>query len=276
MKDKQTTHFWPLKCPPPGSSLWTQFTGRVCSRGNSNYYFMCSYYCPHIVINGEGAVTFNGISRPVKRGSMFTLWPGYDIRYCEKHDHPWTYLFFRLDGANAGDFLRNCGISPENPVIDTAYPDNTIACFEKLHEYCGRRKPGDEYKLVSTLLSLPQFCATSRIIRIKLPDLTEQADNLIESRLSTGININEICEILKVSRITLFREFKARTGMSPVRFLARKRLEKARELLLATNKNLAETATLSGFNSESYFCKVFKKSTGMTPEQYRAGDGNSS
>jgi AraC-like DNA-binding protein len=51
--------------------------------------------------------------------------------------------------------------------------------------------------------------------------------------------------------------------------LAEMRVTEARRLLLHSNKSLAQVAAELGFSDQSYFTKVFKQHTGMTPSEYR-------
>ena len=68
---------------------------------------------------------------------------------------------------------------------------------------------------------------------------------------------------------TYFGEvFKKETSVHYSEYLAELRIEKAKELLHTTQKNVAEIAYETGFSSQSYFCTVFKRKTGLTPKQY--------
>jgi AraC-like DNA-binding protein len=62
--------------------------------------------------------------------------------------------------------------------------------------------------------------------------------------------------------------FKMETGVHYAEYLTEIRIEKAKELLRTTQKNVTEIAYETGFSSQSYFSTVFKKKTGLTPKQY--------
>lgn len=61
--------------------------------------------------------------------------------------------------------------------------------------------------------------------------------------------------------------FKQATGSSPIRYLNRLRVEKARELLLFEGLSVSSAAFLTGFQDPLYFSRVFKRFTGISPEQ---------
>ena len=62
---------------------------------------------------------------------------------------------------------------------------------------------------------------------------------------------------------------KQEAGVSFTRFLNNVRVEKSKKLLAMTDMRLAEIALNCGFEDQSYYTKVFKSLTGMTPQQYR-------
>ncbi len=56
--------------------------------------------------------------------------------------------------------------------------------------------------------------------------------------------------------------------MPPARYIQKYRVDKAKELLVATNDSMEQIAKATGFAGASYFCKVFKSMTGMTPTEF--------
>jgi AraC-like DNA-binding protein len=53
-------------------------------------------------------------------------------------------------------------------------------------------------------------------------------------------------------------------------YLLGRRMEKAREMLLSSDKSIAEIAFACGFSSPSYFAEVFLKKNGVNPSLYRS------
>lgn len=67
------------------------------------------------------------------------------------------------------------------------------------------------------------------------------------------------------------RLFKNEIGVNFLSHLTNIRMEKAKKLLLSTSLSVAEVAERSGYGDYRVFTKVFKKSEGITPSQYRWG-----
>lgn len=79
---------------------------------------------------------------------------------------------------------------------------------------------------------------------------------------------------LNMSRSALYREWKKENDLSLNEYIQKVRLEYAVTLLKTEDKTITEIAYLSGFNSQSYFTKVFKKKYGTAPSEY-SGEDNS-
>lgn len=63
--------------------------------------------------------------------------------------------------------------------------------------------------------------------------------------------------------------FVQRLGIGCTQYITMLRIAKAKEYLRDWDKGVTEAAALAGFNSPQYFCRVFRKHTGMTPAEYK-------
>jgi YesN/AraC family two-component response regulator len=157
---------------------------------------------------------------------------------------------------------------------------------------CGARdylkKPVHMPKLQETLECLLMFRKVSRekrqsyfINRSSLKKDTESSSGqlvpanitsvirYIEVHLTDQISLGQLASIAHVSKYHFCKVFKRHIGMSPLRYVALKRIKKAKELLLHADLNISEIAWEVGFNDLSNFNKHFKKYTGITPTMYK-------
>lgn len=84
------------------------------------------------------------------------------------------------------------------------------------------------------------------------------------------LSLNLLAEQCKTTTSYLSRLFKESFGINFVDYLNQYRIEKAKDLLLTTNKPVKDIALTTGFNSQQNFIRVFKKHTGMTPGQFKS------
>ncbi len=72
---------------------------------------------------------------------------------------------------------------------------------------------------------------------------------------------------MSVSRLAHI--FKEQMGITLIDYLTSVRIERAKQLLLATTQNCTEICFQVGYNNQSYFTRTFKRLVGMTPRQFR-------
>jgi len=93
----------------------------------------------------------------------------------------------------------------------------------------------------------------------------------LETRLADDVGLTETARHVGLSATQLADIFKAATGETVASFVRRRRLERARELLTATNLTVAEVAERVGYASAPHFNVAFKAMFGIAPGTYRKG-----
>lgn len=83
------------------------------------------------------------------------------------------------------------------------------------------------------------------------------------------LTLEETARKLHVNQSWFSTHFKKEMGMTFTDFMTGRRVEKAKELLTRTDLRLIEIASRCGFDEQSYFSRVFKKETGLSPRAYR-------
>ena len=77
-----------------------------------------------------------------------------------------------------------------------------------------------------------------------------------------------MAEFCKLSNSYFSHTFRQRMGVSPMRFLNNLRIEKAKDFLMTNSMPVATAAQLAGFEDPLYFSRVFKKYTGIAPNEF--------
>lgn len=96
-----------------------------------------------------------------------------------------------------------------------------------------------------------------------------QSIDYIQSHLSQPITVSELAEVAGYSLYHYTRLFKQVTAQTPVQYLTRQRINRAKSLLVETEMSIDEILAACGFNSYSYFFRIFKEYCSLTPHQYR-------
>ncbi|MGG6342202.1 helix-turn-helix transcriptional regulator [Stenotrophomonas indicatrix] len=100
----------------------------------------------------------------------------------------------------------------------------------------------------------------------------QRALRYIDEHLSQPLRVTELAEAACVSRFHLVRLFRSGTGASPLRYVRRRRIERARQLLATHGQSMTCLAQHLGFFDQSHFVRSFRAETGCSPGQYLAGD----
>jgi len=90
----------------------------------------------------------------------------------------------------------------------------------------------------------------------------------IERHLGDEISLSAIARVAGMSRFHFARLFRASMGQSPMAYLLRQRIERAKGLLRAGELPICEIAMLLGFSDQSHFSRTFRKLTGTTPKKF--------
>lgn len=91
----------------------------------------------------------------------------------------------------------------------------------------------------------------------------------IQTNYNSDISLQDIAEEGNVSKNTALRYFKQKIGISPVNYLIQYRISAACKLLKETSDKITHIAACVGYSNTGYFCRLFKKMTGVSPKEYR-------
>jgi AraC family transcriptional regulator len=90
----------------------------------------------------------------------------------------------------------------------------------------------------------------------------------IEENLGEPITLDMLAQLANVSRFHFARMFRRSTGLSPMAYIERSRLERSRDLIRSGALSLTEIAALLGFADQSHFTRRFRRQFGYTPSAY--------
>lgn len=100
-------------------------------------------------------------------------------------------------------------------------------------------------------------------------DLVKQVQQGIKQHFREVNTIEELITSIPSSRRNLVRRFKQATGITPIEYLQKTRVEAAKQLLVHSRQSIMEIMLESGYNDFKSFRLIFKKNVGMTPTAYR-------
>ncbi|HOQ06356.1 MAG TPA: AraC family transcriptional regulator [Clostridiales bacterium] len=178
------------------------------------------------------------------------------------------------------DFLNFVSNKEASPYIKLKVsPKNEIVILlNRIMKERDSSEPGSEF--LNYLLIMELFVLLSRALKMewensiklkssKLKELIGIAINYIHNNFERDISLGDIAKYVFLSPSYFTRAFKEETGMSPISYLLRVRIDRAKELLVDTSLRISDIALSVGFSNQQRFNEMFKKYAGLTPLQYR-------
>ncbi len=102
-----------------------------------------------------------------------------------------------------------------------------------------------------------------------LPHL-RRARDAMDRHFAEPIDLQTVAAVAGVSKYHFLRAFKAAYGVTPAAYLTRRRVERAQDLLRASNLTVTEVCTLVGYSSLGSFSARFRALVGESPTEYQA------
>ncbi|MNB90988.1 Melibiose operon regulatory protein [compost metagenome] len=97
----------------------------------------------------------------------------------------------------------------------------------------------------------------------------QQMISFIQRNYMNPVTLQDISMSANISKSEASRCFQSYLNCSPIEYLLQSRIEASQRLLYDTTQSIQEICSECGFNSSSYFIKVFREKVGMTPGEYR-------
>jgi AraC-like DNA-binding protein len=225
------------------------------------------------VLRGTGSyLDWTGKRHPLVPGNAFQRIPGRKHSNFVDAGSQWVECWLDIGPPLAND-LAPCGlIDPDRPVLN---PGLDLSMIRKIR-HCADALPTAEEAdlprfLVSMLEMLADFYVMDRRQAGRDPDdgLTQEACRLLADKPEEHFHLQILASKFDMSYGRFRKVFRERMGMSPGQFRIRRRIDRARELLLSTFLSIQEIADQLGYSNPYTFSTQFRKVVGVSPNAFR-------
>lgn len=122
--------------------------------------------------------------------------------------------------------------------------------------------------LLMTAVMIQQL-RNPEVLSASTNEVTRRVKDYISGHFKEDITLNEIADALNYSTTYISHTFKKSTGYSPIEYVIRRRIGYAQTLLISSDLSVTHIATLAGYDNPNHFQTIFKKTTGISPLQFR-------
>lgn len=225
---------------------------------------------------GEGWYTIRGETYPVKQNQYIIIPPGTPYSFGASEQDPWTIYWVHFMGKLSKEFL------PSTPVPATILPgeysrlQDRIQLFEEIYS-CFSMGYIKEYMIYSSMclyMFLTSFLYLEQYRYINLPNHKEysfasRAIHYMNEHVERNLTLDQLAAYFKYSPSHFSMLFQKETGVSPINYFIRLKIQKACQYIVLTSLKLNEIATKLGFEEPAYFSRTFTKVMGISPSEYR-------
>jgi len=152
-------------------------------------------------------------------------------------------------------------------------PDKYVFCNrQKAEEYYNDLEIIPRETIMSALHVLSACAGYEQLRRFVLQEQNSfklKLEDYIKTNLSNDLGVNKLCDVFNISRVELYRRIKDIYNCTPAELIKKRRLEKAKELLLENNCKISCIAEQCGLGDYNYFSKLFKKEFALSPKNYK-------
>lgn len=219
---------------------------------------------------GKGKFTYMGKTEYIYEGDCFVFRPNVPHKYeyvSKDFCHYWvTYNGFSAESLT--DYICESGaevFSVKNPAEQKNMFDKILKNSSAFDSFCDEKSSALVYSYIFQTAENKRNHSIGTKRRRFLPVL-----EYMEKNYSSDVTLDELAEVINLSRYRFCSSFKEIFGISAIKYLIQYRIQKSKEMLISeTDKTVAEISKSTGFNDVSYFCSVFKEYEGVTPLQFR-------
>lgn len=230
-------------------------------------------YLLQYTVAGFGRYRLGDTSYDIGPGSAFLAEIPSDHHYClPPESDGWTFYFVLIRQANLQELwrelVRTVGVTPALDPGGTA-----VRTLQRLYSEARTNGIDNSYQassfVYSLMMELLQMKNAQWNERTAWPENIRSAAEHMEASFAEAVSLDDIAAAAGLSKYYFARLFLQTTGMSPMDYLTKLRIEKAVELLRGSKLTVDEIAKAVGYANGSYFSKVFRSRVGFPPGDFR-------
>lgn len=183
----------------------------------------------------------------------------------------WDIHWIVPSGYAVNDVLKHFGL--EEPKVYALKEVKMLEhIFRKMHEAIRADSVFGNYRasgyLYDFLIEFYRLISSSGVAGSPNSALMKAVD-YINFNYASPITMDDLCAVSGVSKQYLCLLFRNNLNSRPMEYIAKRRIQAAKELLTGSDKTVEEIAAETGFCTASYFCKLFKRYEGITPSHFK-------
>ena len=229
---------------------------------DSNDMFIFEY-----ILSGSGYIEVNGKTFKVSANDVYIIEPGQDHTYYSDPKNPFNKIWINFYSDIFANIFNSFNLSNKT----VFHNSETLELFEEIQNLKKISNFSDDicYEVAPILFKIICVLATNNTNQISISKTAKLTKRYIDESIYSNTTLEDIANMLNLSKAHIIREFSKNYGISPYNYLIEQKIAAAKKMLILHNMNVNEISSQLGFEDSNYFSKLFKKKTGVSPLQYR-------
>jgi AraC-like DNA-binding protein len=207
----------------------------------------------------------------VRVGDVLLIPPRQPHRYYADKDDPWSIWWLHVTGVDLPDLLAAIGLDLSKPTAPVSDPVQAAALIESICNDLARDETSSSLTAAAgAAWHLLAQLAAERHRRSVGDASINRIQSHLREHLADPFSVPELAAAAGFSTSHFSARFHAVTGFSVTEYVKRLRLARARELLLTTDRSIADIAGEVGYPDQFYFSRQFRSVMGSSPRHFRS------
>jgi AraC-like DNA-binding protein len=213
--------------------------------------------------------------KSLSTGQIIMIPPDTPHIYRSSEDDPWSLYWVHLKGQFFNHYYRR--LSPRLPIdVSEVMGEKIKETFRQCFVLLKSPWQIEEYFYVSQLIGTVTAMipcigkASDPQIALHRTSGIGKAIAYIAEHLNENITLKNLCETSRLSSSQLHNLFHRATGFAPIEYFLRAKMQAASRDLYFSELPIKDIAISYGIEDPYYFSRIFKKTMGISPQQYRS------
>jgi AraC-like DNA-binding protein/uncharacterized RmlC-like cupin family protein len=227
-------------------------------------------YC----VEGNGIVTIKSVKHTIVPGDFIVIPHGVSHSYETNEKTPWTIYWCHFKGDQADALVKWLYAKRESYKYSVEFVQERIALFDQLYTYFEQGYSVENLTYINLLLLqfLSSFIYSDKY-KTKLSenniDMLETSITFMQDNLEKSLTLSELAASVNLSNSHYSAIFRKKTGFAPIEYFNHLKIQKACQYLQFTRLRIREIAFKIGIEDPFYFSRLFTKTMGYGPKEYR-------
>lgn len=225
---------------------------------------------------GEGWCEIGGVRHVITANQYIILPPYTPLSFGSSEANPWTIYWLHFRGTTAQFFVDRARQPQPIEPGDNSRIQHRLDMFEELYTTFSMAYTRDFmiyasmylYTFLASFVLLPQYRHIN-MVRHETESFSNLVIHYMHENVQRHLSLDHIAKHFHYSPSHFSMLFRKETGISPITYFIRLKIQKACQYIELTNMKLSDIASVLGFEDAAYFTRTFIKVMGMTPTKYR-------